>query len=233
MNCAEILAHLTESELDLFRKTSLYKHHFDSELVVLYCAKSVLCYNSNNRVRFMRYQIKSYRDQISFSAELLDDNSLTDANLIREYLNGSNDIAYNTDTRYYKNHPPDLFLQLKCQSMYGYCDYNILLQQGNKPRFMYIYISTGDAIATPEYVEYLKINCHHNNEQHTPINIPDNVLFLDTSCSFDYDKAKFVTCEIMPKNTNYNKPFERSKVSSEAFYRYTFKRGTKSARTTN
>jgi len=223
MNTADILAELSDENRELFMKTSLYKHHFSSELVVSECDKSTFKIKHMNHVYTSIYSVPKYVGWLQYDAT-------TVTEMIVKYLtNNRHNICDETDIQYYKNHPQDLFLHIEYKSPLEQ-DYNGWLQQGNKPRFMTIPSHTN--IRVPKHIIYLKINCncplnsHTRNHQGYP---PNHILFLDTTCPVNVNDSRFIAYKLLGWNERNN----RSAEVMQAFYDYTFKRflTTKSANT--
>lgn len=199
MLVSKIFELLSEETISAFKETSLFRHHFNSELVLMMCDKSCIDFSIYQNTWFY-YDIYRYESSIYYSLMISNDRSPEDilGCLIESYLRGTDfshgsNTVVKVDIRYFKDHPRDLMVKSEYQSgHYELKDYVYWLLQGNKPRYMIVYY---DTIAIPDYVICVFVSCNDCANLQTPscnFIIPDNVLFLITKCPINTDTDRFI-----------------------------------------
>lgn len=166
---------LTDTELVEFKKTSLYRNHFSTGLILESCDKSIFVMQDTGNYIRCHYTVKKYKHSLWFYGENI-------TNVLRDYINCTDILLQSYpdfDIRYYKNHRPELIIGF--ESDYYLCcyDYNYWLAQGFKPRCLELWCDQLEDI--PDHIEYLNIRCRQ--EVHNHDNIPGNILFVELDCA--------------------------------------------------
>jgi hypothetical protein len=217
VSCEEILAALSESQLELFKRTKLYAH-FSGKTILLETDISQL------RLRYMagyviNFNIVGYDGGIEFNT-FKSKKPFAFIMFVTGYLNASirlSSYKNTNDIRYFENHREDLYTEISSTNLYSLGDYIYWLMQGNSPRVLRL-INRFTPDIVPDGIIYLMIECRCASKC-KDINIPDSVLFLDYECSLKVDPSRFISCR-------RSEPYEKL----SAFRKYIFgTRNTKRA----
>lgn len=214
INSADILAQLNDEQLELFRKTALYRHHFNSELMVWHCDKSEITVEKGETdcIYIISYNILRYVGKLILKLVTSDTKLSTLLEyLVKSYIGstllcGEREIS---DIRYYKFQSDEFFITVYWDNNIIIRDYKYWLMQGNKPRVL-SFDSNYTDLANNKDIIYLKIQCQYGNLCER-ITIPDNILFLTHNCDVDHDSTNFIA-------------YGDGAMVQQAFYDYTFKR---------
>lgn len=231
INSSEILQALTPDELELFRKTNLYKYHFSSELVLFKCNKSEIYqeYGDEIEAYYLYYNVFAYDGTLKLSSTYRENDWIKIlAELVTNFIacRQCDPEPVPVDIRYYKNHPYDQFI-LVFSGEYELMDYQCWLLQGNKPRYMWCFNTGEELLINPEII-YLVIACDCEITCNQ-MKIPKQILFLASNYILHINPDDFIACELLDRIQEYN--INTSEIVHQAFYYYTFKRqGVKSAR---
>lgn len=225
MEVSKIFALLTEETISAFKKTSMFRHHFNSELVLMDCSESFMTIKfTDYKTIFCTYQVREYIGCIKYA--FVDAGQGYDrymSRFINRYIDCEKPYEYgHIDVRYYYDHPLDLIITTYDDSINRYSDYIYWLIQGNKPRQLSRW-NNGN-IDIPDHIIYLKMMCdcelYHGN-----IPIPKQILFLEMQCTIHIDTEQFIAYEYdLPGNSC------AGEYVQEEFRKYTFRNLPKSAR---
>lgn len=226
-----VFMQLKNYELLMFKKTSLYRHHFSAKNVILNTDKSELklfCQSVNSCV-MVNYHKFNYNGCLDYTTNYNNNRSSIFAEFIIDYLQCKHSEYYDEpesiDYRYYKDHPIDMFIYVWFNDGNKIGDYVYWLIQDNEPRWMFILNNRLNTDTIPDYIKYLNIGhqCHTNEECHQLI-IPSQILFLDYNCRLNnINKNNFIAVKCLPSWMNgYKDEITNSDKVMDAFYNYTF-----------